>query len=212
MCVCCSTYDTFRSRVIFLVPVFCLKAEGDVSLGFGAGVAGLGFVLPRGPGSGEGAVAHKGSPPLLSGAELGGWSRGAWLLAPWARWRRRRVGGVGGRWAIDDLGPDVAGVLWCTYRFSAGRPWGQARSREKRPAGTRSPFWVALGASQVHQDNQVRSFPLECLMMPTGAVAAKSNFASIQGGRVVCLPCCPGQYTALRSKQIKAEAICPPPF
>ena len=105
-------HDIFRSRVIFLVPVFCWKAEGDVSLGFGAGVAGLGFVLPRGPGSGEGAVAHKGSPPLLSGVELGGWSRGAWLLAPWARWRRRRVGGVGGRWAIDDLGPDVAGVLW----------------------------------------------------------------------------------------------------
>ena len=105
-------HDIFRSRVIFLVPIFCWKAEGDVSLGFGAGVAGLGFVLPRGPGSGESAVAHKGSPPLLSGVELGGWSRGAWLLAPWARWRRRRVGGVGGRWAIDDLGPDVAGVLW----------------------------------------------------------------------------------------------------
>ena len=101
-------YDIFRSRVIFLGPVFCWKAEGDVSLGFGAGMAGLGFVLPRGPGSGEGAVAHKGSPPLLSGVELGGWSRGAWLLASWARWRRHRVGGVGGRWAIDDLGPDVA--------------------------------------------------------------------------------------------------------
>ena len=49
---------------------------------------------------------------FLSGGELGGWSRGAWLLAPWARWRRRRVGGVGGRWAIDDLGPYVAEVLW----------------------------------------------------------------------------------------------------
>ena len=60
----------------------------------------------------RGAVAHKGSPPLLSGFELGGWSRGAWLLAPWAHWRRRRVGGVDGRWAIDDLGQDVAGVLW----------------------------------------------------------------------------------------------------
>ena len=106
-----SVHDIFRSRVIFLVPIFCWKAEGDVSPGFGAGVAGLGFVLPRGPGSGKGAVAHKGSPPLLSGVELGGWSRGAWLLAPWARWRRRRVGGVGGRWAIDDLGPDAAGVL-----------------------------------------------------------------------------------------------------
>ena len=71
-------HDIFRSRVIFLVPIFCWKAEGDVSLGFGAGVAGLGFVLPRGPGSGEGAVANKGSPPLLSGVELGGWSRSAW--------------------------------------------------------------------------------------------------------------------------------------
>ena len=47
-------HDIFRSRVIFLVPVFCWKAEGDVSLGFGAGVAGLDyFVLPRDPGSGE---------------------------------------------------------------------------------------------------------------------------------------------------------------
>ena len=106
----CMIYSALVS--FFLVPVFCWKAEGDVSPGFGAGVAGLGFVLPRGPGSGEGAVAHKGSPPLLSGVELGGWSRGAWLLAPWARWRRRRVGGVGGRWAIDDLGQYVAGVLW----------------------------------------------------------------------------------------------------
>jgi hypothetical protein len=53
-------HDIFRSRVIFLVPVFCWKAEGDVSPGFGAGVAGLGIVLPRGPGSGESAVAHKG--------------------------------------------------------------------------------------------------------------------------------------------------------
>ena len=53
----------------FLVPVISWKAEGDVGLGFGAGVAGLGFVLPRGPGSGESA--------LLSGVELGGWSRGA---------------------------------------------------------------------------------------------------------------------------------------
>ena len=51
-----------RSRVIFfLVPVFCWKAEGDVSLGSGAGVAGLGCVLPRGPGSGESAVAHNGA-------------------------------------------------------------------------------------------------------------------------------------------------------
>ena len=80
--------------------------SGQVSL------AGLGCVLPRGPGSGEGAIAHEGSPPLLSGGELGDWSRGAWLLAPWARWRRRWVGGVGGRWATGDLGPDVAGVLW----------------------------------------------------------------------------------------------------
>ena len=48
--------------------------------------------FPRGPGPGEIAVAHKGDPPLLSGGELGGWSRGAWLLAPQARWRRRRVG------------------------------------------------------------------------------------------------------------------------
>ena len=55
------------------------------------------------------AVALKGSPPLLSGVKLGGWSRGAWLLAPCRR--RRRVGGVGGLWAIGDLGPDVAGVL-----------------------------------------------------------------------------------------------------
>ena len=72
--------DIFRSRVIFLVPVFCWKAEGDVGLVFGAGVAGLGCVLPRDPGSGESAVAHKGSPPLLSGVELEGWSRRAWLL------------------------------------------------------------------------------------------------------------------------------------
>ena len=71
--------------------------EGDVSLCFGAGVAGLGFALLRGPGSGEGTVAHKGSPPLLSGVELGGWSRGAWLLAPWARWRRGRVGAGTGK-------------------------------------------------------------------------------------------------------------------
>ena len=35
-------HDIFRSRVIFLVPIFCWKAEGDVSPGFGAGVAGLG--------------------------------------------------------------------------------------------------------------------------------------------------------------------------
>ena len=70
-------------------------------------MAGLGRVLALGPGSGESA----GSPPLLGGGELGGWSQGAWLLAPWSRWRRRRVGGVGRRWAIDDLGPDVAGVL-----------------------------------------------------------------------------------------------------
>ena len=60
-------------------------AEGDVSAGFCAGVAGLGCVPPRGPGSGESAVAHKGSLPLLSGVERGGWSRGAWLLALWAR-------------------------------------------------------------------------------------------------------------------------------
>ena len=100
-------YDIFRSRVIFLVPLFCWKAEGDVSLDFGAGVAGLGFVLPRGPGSGEGAVAHKGSPRLLSGVELGGWSRGAWLLAPWARSRRRLVGGVGGRGASATWAPGL---------------------------------------------------------------------------------------------------------
>ena len=47
------------------------KAEGGVSPGFGTGLAGLSFVLPRGPGSGESAVAHKGSPPHLSGGELG---------------------------------------------------------------------------------------------------------------------------------------------
>ena len=78
----------FRSCVIFPVPLFCWKAEGEVSLSLSACLTGLGCVLPRGPGSGEGAVAHKGSPPLLSGVELGGWSRGVWLLAPWACWRR----------------------------------------------------------------------------------------------------------------------------
>ena len=72
-------HDIFRSRVIFLVPVFCWKAEGDVSLGFGAGVAGLGFVLPRGPASGEGAVAYKGSLPLLSGVSgVGAGVRECW--------------------------------------------------------------------------------------------------------------------------------------
>ena len=94
-------YVALRSCVIFLGPIFCWKAKGDVSPGFGAGVAGLGCVLPRGPGSGVRVVAHKGSSPHPSGVELGGLSRGAWLSAPWARWRRRRVGGVGGRWAID---------------------------------------------------------------------------------------------------------------
>ena len=84
-------------------------------------MAGLGFALPRGPGSSESAVAHKDIKPLLSGVELGGWSRGAWLLAPWARWRRSRVGGAGGRWAIDDLGPDVGGALeGCALSLS---PW-----------------------------------------------------------------------------------------
>ena len=68
-------HDIFRSRVIFLVPVFCWKAEGDVSPGFGAGVAGLGFVLPRGPGSGEGAVAHKGSAPVQNNDGWGTVSR-----------------------------------------------------------------------------------------------------------------------------------------
>ena len=126
--------DTFRSRVIFLVPVLCWKAEGDVSPGFGAGVAGLGFVLPRGPGSGEGAVAHKGSPPLLSGVELGGWSRGAWLLAPWARWRRRRVGGVGGRWAIGDLGPDVAPWLTVTTNIRIDLMTSLARKKSRNYA------------------------------------------------------------------------------
>ena len=53
-------HDIFRSRVIFLVPIFFWKAEGDVSLGFGAGVAGLGFVLPRGPGSGDRRPSIKG--------------------------------------------------------------------------------------------------------------------------------------------------------
>ena len=61
--------------MFILVAITCWETEGDVSLGFGAGVAGLGFVLPRGPGSGESAVAHKGSPPLLSDVELGEWSR-----------------------------------------------------------------------------------------------------------------------------------------
>ena len=43
--------NKFRFRVIFLVPMSYWKAEGDVSPGFGAGVAGLGCVLPCGPGS-----------------------------------------------------------------------------------------------------------------------------------------------------------------
>ena len=103
-------HDIFRSRVIFSDPAFWREGRGQVSPSFGAGLAGLSFVLPRGPGSGEGA--HKGSPPFLSGGELGSWNRGAWLLALWARWRHRWVGGVGGRWSIDDLGPDAAGVLW----------------------------------------------------------------------------------------------------
>ena len=50
-----------------------------------------------------------------------------WLT--WERWRRRRVGGVGGRWAIDDLGPDVAGVLWgcvhCPSRLGPAEPLGR---------------------------------------------------------------------------------------
>ena len=79
------------SKIFSLNCPYCWKAEGDVSPGFCAGVAGLGCVLPRGPGSGESAVAHKGSPLLLSGVELGGWSRGAWLLAPWVRWARCSV-------------------------------------------------------------------------------------------------------------------------
>ena len=90
---------------VHLVPVFCWKAEGDVGLGFGAGVAGLGCVLPRGPGSGESAVAHRGGLKLLSGGELGGKNRGAWLLAPWARWRRRQVGGV-------DMESGVPSTTW----------------------------------------------------------------------------------------------------
>ena len=48
--------------------------------------------------------------------------RGGWLLAPWARGRRRGVGGAGGRWAIGDLGPDVAGVLWGVCGLSLS-PW-----------------------------------------------------------------------------------------
>ena len=51
--------DTFRSRAIFLVPIFCWAAEGDVVFGFGTGVAGLGCVLPRCSGSGKRVVAHK---------------------------------------------------------------------------------------------------------------------------------------------------------
>ena len=60
----CMIYSALVS--FFLVPVFCWKAEGDVSPSFGAGVAGLGCVLPRGPGSGESAVAHIGSPSRKS--------------------------------------------------------------------------------------------------------------------------------------------------
>ena len=58
-----------------------------------------------------------------------------WLLAPWARWRRRWVGGVGERWAIGGLGPDVAGVLWrvvhCPSRLGPADdpPFGTVRSK-----------------------------------------------------------------------------------
>ena len=55
----------FRSHVIFLVPLLFWKGGGDVSLGFGAAVAGLGCILPRGPGSGEGVATHESSQPLL---------------------------------------------------------------------------------------------------------------------------------------------------
>ena len=71
------------------------------ALARGAGVAGLGFVLPRGPGSGEGAVAHKGSPPLLSSVELGGWSRVRGC------WRRGRVGAVVGWAVLEGGGPST---------------------------------------------------------------------------------------------------------
>ena len=72
-----------RGAPHFSSPYILLE---DVGLGFGAGVAGLGFVLHRGPGSGKSAVAHKGSPPLLNGGKLGGWSRGrvGALCAGWA--------------------------------------------------------------------------------------------------------------------------------
>ena len=59
----------------FPVPALFWRAAGEVDLGFGAGMAGLGCIILRGPGSGKGTVAHKGSPPLLSGGELGSWSR-----------------------------------------------------------------------------------------------------------------------------------------
>ena len=82
--------------VIFVVPSICWKAEGNFSPGFNAGLSGLGCVLPCGPGSGESAVSHKGSPALLRGGELWALSRGAWLLAPWAHWslRRQPFGGL----------------------------------------------------------------------------------------------------------------------
>ena len=87
--------------------------------------------LPRGPGCSEGAVAHKDNPPLLRGGEVGGWNRGARLLALWARRRRRRVcvcvWGVRGRWAIDELGPGAPGMRW--------------RGAHRPPA----PFWPRRG-------------------------------------------------------------------
>ena len=91
----CMIYSALVS--FFLVPVFCWKAKGDVSLGFGAGVAGLGCVLPRGPGSGERAFAYQGSPPLLSSLSSG---VGAGVRRCW---RRGRVGAVVG-WAVLECG------------------------------------------------------------------------------------------------------------
>ena len=88
----------FRSRVIFLAPGFFWRAEGEVGFSFGAGLAGLGCVLPRSLRSSEGVVAHEGNPPLLSGGELGGWSRVRGC------WSRRCVGTVAGLAALEGGG------------------------------------------------------------------------------------------------------------